>query len=210
MSQSFFSIISLISILLFSACNQQSSKSSSSNHKPDSAAIEKNDAAVKIFQNYLLLKKPVSVFHQAIDSVNQAIKTDSNYALAYYNKARMFAEVDSIFAAIKVLDSLIKQDSSQIKAITQQGFLYEKMGKQTIAQEKYEKAITEYEKKLQKNPDDVKMQSERAFLFIFTHSKQKALSEINKVLKNYPNNETAKAYKNNIKTFDREQFISTM
>lgn len=193
----------------FLGCNPEVSYSKLSSQQQKEIAIQKNDAAVKLFQQFMLINGSDSLFYQALDSVNTAIKYDSAYARAYHNKASMLAEVDSTKAAIRVLDQLVKIDSTQIMAITLQGFFYEQIGDSLKAHAKYLEAIVAYEQRIKNNPEDVNAKVERAFLFLFTDSKNKALKEINKVIQDHPESQAAIIRKESIQNFNRREFIKS-
>lgn len=74
----------------------------------------------------------------------------------------------------------------------------------------FENAIATYDEKLKEEPDNVWLWTERAWLFVLTDSKEKALEEIEKVLVKFPDDETARLYKEEIVNFDRDEFIDPM
>lgn len=175
-------------------------------------AIQKTNSAYQLFQRYLLLHESDSIAYQALDSLDLAIQYDSTYSLAYQHKSNILAHLDSIQTAIEVTQILLRIDPSDGMIIIQQGFLYERLAMQAKdkARKSFEEAITIYDQKLKEEPDNVWLWSERAWLFAFTDSREKALEEIDKVIEKFPGDETALSYKDEILNFNRQEFIESL
>jgi len=201
-----------LAMLLVAGCQKKTELSDKAPEINRELAIQKTNSANQLFQRYLLLHGSDSIAYQALDSLNMAIQNDSTYSLAYQHKSNILAHLDSLNAAIEVIEAFLDINPEDDMAMTQKGFLYERLSKQSKnkAKEAFENAIAIYDEKLKEEPDNVWLWSERAWLFVFTDSKEKALEEIGKVIEKFPDDETARLYKEEIVNFDRDEFINSM
>jgi tetratricopeptide (TPR) repeat protein len=89
----------------------------------------------------------------------------------------------------------------------EQGFLFEKMGRVKLANEKYKLVLSAYEKRLGDNPMSIKTRADIAFLYLFLEDRNRAIDEIQNLILENPKNEDLKATEELIKNFDRKRFI---
>ena len=177
-------------------------------------AIKLNNKAIELYS--YVGGEPVSMhdslmLDSALVLLNNAIKLDAQYYLAYANKAMILASYKLYTQAIETLNYIIKIRPNYVEGIANQGFLYEKMGDLTKANEKYKEAIEAYLKRLNdpyKIMDGVAVQADIAFMLLFVDGKDKALQLIDTIIARNPDNKTAKFMKGNITAFNREDFIS--
>jgi len=207
----------LIMILgVFIVINCQSNMDDFQNLSPEDRkelAIQKNDVAMQMFQRYLLLHENDSIAYQVLDSLDLAIKYDSTYSLAYQNKAGILTQMGNYQEAVNVLETLVqRQDTTEAMVITHLGMSYDMLSHfyKEKAQKTLEKAIAIYDEKLKEDPENVWMWSERAMLFAYSGSREKALEEIEKIIAKFPDDDMPLSYKEEILRFDREEFIKSM
>jgi tetratricopeptide (TPR) repeat protein len=93
--------------------------------------------------------------------------------------------------------------------VTAQGFVLERMGEVELAEAKYKEALGIYERRLEDDPENEKIQSDIAFVHIFLENKGAALEEIQNSILNNPNSQQLKMAEEAIKNFDRKEFIDT-
>ena len=158
-------------------------------------------------------KQSILLLDSALSLLNEAIKIDSTYYLAYANKANILSKLKKYEEAIETLDKAVKLRKNYAEGISMQGFLYEKMGMQEKANLKYKKAIKAYMARLNsdfKTEDRVNVQIDIAFMLLFTEDKQTALQVIDTIISHNPENEMATFMKENIKIFNREEFINNL
>ena len=170
-------------------------------------AIRKNDAAGRLFQRYILLEEDRSLVKAALDSIDLAIHLDNQNPVFYYNKANFLSSIDSLEKAVGVLSELINLDSTQVEAMIIQGHLYRKMNKRNFAEESFLKALDNYNRKLVYETDNEVILGDRAFLYLFLYSKEEALSEIERLIKRYPDTEYFIDIKFDINNYDEKEFL---
>ena len=88
-----------------------------------------------------------------------------------------------------------------------QGFLLEKTGSLELADEKYRQSLKAYQRRLEDDPENDKVQSDIAFLYIFLENENIAIDEIQNFIRKNPESEQLKMMEGVIKNFDREKFI---
>jgi len=199
-------IVVIISVLvLLTSCNKK--EHDVSEDKRVKEAIKKNDAAVKLLQEYRVYSGDQKDLNNAMDSINMAIQLDSTYARAFWNKSLIFAEKKKFQEAIESLEMVRKLKSRNNNSILTQGFYYLKMGDTVKAKGKYQEALQHCNKYLTNNPNDLEMKRQRAFVYTFTHSQEKALAEINQIINNYPDDKIAQSVKHSIKNVNNDFII---
>lgn len=199
---------SIALILFFYSC---SSTEKDSYQSINPQAIELNNQVALILQEESLFRGVFpndSLLNKALDLVNQAIEYDSSYALAYSNKATVLCRLGHYNEAIASLEQASALKPNYAEVIQAQGFIYEKLGQIDYASDKYQEAIIAFDNRLKKDPKNVQFMTGKAFLLLFTEGKDFALAEINKIIDQYPDNNTALIMKETISLFNREEFIA--
>lgn len=188
-------------LLLYSCSSEQK--------KVNPEAILLNNQAMEIFNQTIFkpLSESENKLNEALFLLNKAISLDSNYLLAYNNKVNVELKLGNYNAALKTLDKIYELDNNA-ETISLQGFIYEKTGQLDSANKKYIQAMEMYENQINQNPELVELKAARAFMLIFTENEKVALIEINNLLKQYPNNESAIMMEQTIRHFHRESFIN--
>lgn len=200
-------------VLLVASCTEREKKSdhgkSIITYWPDSTALKLNNRAVQLIgdaaHTYDTLKE--DLYDSAITYLNQAIEIDSLYLLAYTNKAQALQRKGSLEEALEVLNQveIIKPGFTEV--LMGQGFLLEKMGKKELAEQKYRQVFEVYSKRLENDPENDKVQSDIAFVYIFLEDKDKAIGEIESFILENSESEDLKMMEGLIKDFDRKKFI---
>jgi Tfp pilus assembly protein PilF len=215
----------LISLLLFqlfilSSCLNEKSKKDNIYEQTninsfDSTKLENafqftNEAVVLLS----LIDRPLSKDDSAdlllaMNLLNKAIEEDSLYYSAYLNRAKAYSllnQYDKSFRDYRVIER-IKPDMAE--TYTLQGFLYEKLGKNDLANQKYYEAIRVYDK-LINNADKIDDRINRAFILSLVN-KEKGDSEIEKLIEEYPNDTNLLFWKEKLfEDFDREEYINSL
>lgn len=146
----------------------------------------------------------------ALTFLNKAIKLDSQYYLAYANKANILSKLKRYNEAIEILERIIKIRPDYAEGIANQGFLYEKMGDINKADEKYKSAIGAYIRRLNdpyKIMNKINVQVDIAFMLLFTESKEMATQAIDTIIARNPDSKIAIYMKGTIMSFNRQEFI---
>jgi tetratricopeptide (TPR) repeat protein len=178
-------------------------------YKADSNAVALNNKAINLMSQAWPGNDSLSniIYDSALRYLDQAIKIDSLYILAYTNKAQALQRKGSFEEALEVLNKveIIKPGFAEV--VMGQGFILEKMGEIKLAQQKYWQALKLYEKRLESDPGNDKAQSDIAFLYLFLEDKNKAIDEIQNLILENPESKQLKMMEGVIKNFDRKKFI---
>jgi tetratricopeptide (TPR) repeat protein len=177
-------------------------------------AIKLNNKAIELYS--YVGGEPVSIhdsllLDSALFLLNKAIKIDTQYYLAYANKAMILGKFKKYSEAIEVFDDIVKIRPYYAEGIANQGFLFEKIGNYNKAKEKYQESIKAYLLRMNnsyKINDKANIQADIAFMLLFIEGKDKALQLIDTIISLNPNNKVVKFMKGNIATFNRKEFIS--
>lgn len=206
-------ILFLTTLLILASCSNRENKSqqiqSIDKHRPDSNAVRLSNKAARLMGEISGYNDSLNnvLYDSALIYLNQAIEIDSLYVMAYTNKAQVLQRRGSLEQALVVLRKvdIMKPDFAEV--IMGQGLILEKMGKLQLADQKYRQALEAYEKRLENNPSNTRVQSDIAFLYIFLEDKNRAIDEIRNLILEHPDNEALKAMEGYIKDFDRKEFI---
>jgi tetratricopeptide repeat protein len=119
------------------SCNAQRNKGLCCGHKPDSAAIVLNNQAVNAYT--YRSNSPDSV-KKALTLLDNAIAKDSDYQLAYANKATYLNDQGNVTQALETLNAYLKRNPTEPYTILGAGMFYEKMGNKKEAMDYYKRA----------------------------------------------------------------------
>lgn len=142
----------------------------------------------------LINKRNETSYQEAIKLLDEAIRLDTTYYMAYSNKAVILTRLGKYNEAINIYRHLvanIKPDYPE--AFTMLGMLYDKIGEKSTAKEYYEKAIQKYSDRIKKNEDVMDMVNKAHLNYIL--DMQKGLNEIDSLIKVYPKNDELPMYK---------------
>jgi tetratricopeptide (TPR) repeat protein len=167
-------------------------------------AIELNNKAVNLIAKSFGDDTPLN---NALLILDQAIKIDSSYYVAYQSKATVLCKLKKYESAIKTLDKVIQLHKNVAEVFSTQGFILEKIGRKKEAIAKYKSASNEYDRLIKKYPNKVEYQINKAFLLVFIDNKETAQKSIKEIIKKYPENKNAKAILFMLNSFDRKQYI---
>ena len=153
----------------------------------NSRAIKLNNRAIDLY-SYVggepVSKRDSLLLDSALVLLNKAIKIDTQYYLAYANKAMILSKFKKYPEAIEVLSYIVRIRPNYAEGFANQGFLYEKTGNYEKAVAKYHEAIEAYLRRLNepyKIIDRVNIQADIAFMLLFLDGKDKALQLIPKL-----------------------------
>ncbi len=190
----------------------------------DSLVLEKtkksmkfNAVASKIIVNSSkpLTSQETVDLRNAIVLLDSAIAIDPFVSSNYINKSHAQQILGLYPEAIKTLDIIIKIAPYLGELYSEKGFIYEKMGKLDSANISYKNAIDQLNKRISnsnentKKSEEIKLNAlmEKAFLESLLNFK-KGLSQINSLIKKYPDNQDLKLFKKVwFDDFNRKEFI---
>ena len=223
-------LVVLLSILSlnFYACNNKTSFESSNDQKEkddytndlsyytDTSNIEilaLNDMAVQLLQKSQRYKKDMyfkdSLLREALKYVNLALEKDSNFYNAYLNKSAVLRGFGQYEESIEPLQELLSRKIFP-EAIFTLGLLYEKIGKQDLADKNYREAYIAYGDYLKTPISTERDKMNKDYILLFLEGKEKVLKDINEKIKNDPNNTSLLIDKKIIEEFNREEFIANL
>ena len=111
--------------------------------------------------------------------------------------------------SIKPLHELLSRKKYP-EAIFTLGLLYEKVGKQDLADKKYREAYEAYEEYLKSPLATERDEMNKDYVLLFLEGKEKVLKDINQKLKKEPGNTSLLIDKDIIEQFNRQEFIESL
>ncbi len=165
-------------------------------HKQSNMQANFSAKVIKLNEQATLLinKRNETSYHEAIKLLDEAIRIDTTYFMAYSNKAVVLTRLGKYHEAIniyKYLTTNIKPDYPE--AFTMLGMLYDKIGKNSLAKEYYKKAIQKYSDRIRKKEDVMDLVNKAHLNYIL--DRQNGLKEIDSLIKVYPKNNELPMYK---------------
>lgn len=142
---SFFQV-SLLLIVMF--CSVQCKRGTKDSYRPDPAAIALNDeAAMKCARGWF---HPDSL-RKAITLLDRAIAKDSDYQVAYGNKAQYLTMLGETSRALETLNTYLRRNPADPYGLFIAGILYEKMGNKKDAMVYYRRADVNFKRLYEKD-----------------------------------------------------------
>jgi tetratricopeptide (TPR) repeat protein len=199
--------------ILLAAIFLLSCKPSHSQGKPDPEAVKLNNIAFHIgFDSVFTSTRDSTdnLLKKAIGILNKAIKIDSNYQFAYWNKFQFQTQLKQMDSALATGNQLIKHwpDNATFRFII--GERYEIKGDAVTSNSYYRVALSILNKQLSAiSVTDKHYKSlifEKATVLILLNQ----IGEAHRILKDVYDNETDESYKENLKTlmtFNRHELI---
>ena len=178
--------------------------------QPDSMALILNNKGVYLMGQALMTDDSVIkkvLYDSALIYLEDAIREDSQYVLAYTNKSQVLRKIGNLKASLEPLEMARTIDRDLAEVIMAQGFTLEKMGDMELAMQKYREALVAFEKRLHDRPNDIKVQLDIAFLYIFLEDQNKAVDEVENLIIEKPDMDDLKEFERYVKEFDRKKFI---
>lgn len=170
-------------IMLIGAVNSCKSQSSNKIIIPPKECIELNNKGMKCLMDYPMYGK--KGLDSAIDLLNEAVKCDTTYFIAYSNLAIAYDRKkdynDEMFALNKML-SLTNNDPTYLVL---KGMVFERMDKIDSANKTYQLAKIVFQKKLTEHPTATLVNG-IVLLTALTEGKDEAMKELNKQIKLHP------------------------
>ena len=152
MNRNFLLASSLFLFLSLMSCNAQRNKGLCCGHKPDSAAIVLNNQAVNAYTNRS--NSPDSV-KKALTLLDNAIAKDSDYQLAYGNKANYLNDQGNVTQALETLNAYLKRNPTEPYTLLGAGMFYEKMGNKKEAMDYYKRAEENFKRLYEEDHNSV-------------------------------------------------------
>jgi len=126
-------------------------------------------------------------YNKAVEDYDQAIRLDSNLAIAYKNRGLTYSKIggyDEAFAdydkAVSLDPNLVILDSNLAIAYNNRGSSYFKMGY-------YDKAISDYSRAIKLNPDNIQAYGALSFLYKLKGDYDKVIMYYSQVIRLNPN-----------------------
>jgi hypothetical protein len=167
------------------------------------SASRLNDLAILVFQKYSYI--PDSV-RRSISLLDQAISQDSAFITAHKNKVSLLGFLGLNDDAMIELDETRKYNKLDPELVCIQGYMLEKNGKTDEADMKYRQADKMYDYLIGVNQNFIDNSIGKAFLQFFIKGKSAALSEYNRLKRNYLDDKIL-LFRSMFYNFDKEEFI---
>jgi tetratricopeptide (TPR) repeat protein len=167
-----------------------------SNYVHNEEKVRFSAEVIKLNEQAILLinERNETSYLKAIKILDKAIGLDTTYHMAYAHKADVLSKLGKYYEAIDLYKHIvenIKPDYLEIYPAL--GIHYEKIGKDSIAREFYEKAIHKYSERINKNGGIIDMVNRAHIIYIL--DKEKGLKEIDSLIKIYPTHMELQMYK---------------
>lgn len=160
--------------------------------KYNADAIKLNNKSIKLYNEVwsLISKQDTVELFKAIDYLDQAIKLDSNYYIAYANKSKILVHIERYDEALNVLDKIIelRTDFAVFGYIDQAEILKKNMQRNNEAKDKYKKAIEICENKISAAGKNERCEyiCSIAYIKTLSSSETKANRYLDAMAKKYP------------------------
>jgi len=148
---------------------------------------------------------------RVIAILDKAIQLDSLNPAPYMSQAGFYCQLGLRRAALRVLARLLSANPNVVGALTSQGFILERMGKQREAREKYLKEIALCSRLIEQNgPDSIQVTQRLALAVavLFAKGKAQGVLEYNKILSIYPKNTMVLFERSLFYDFDRKSLLN--
>ncbi len=194
----------------FLSCSRNDQSNSGSTNVTDTLAVISNNKGARLLGRLSKFNSDSmnhTIFDSALIYLNRAIEIDRNYLVAHANKATLFRKMGLLRQSLAVLHRMEELYADDPGIVMEQAFTLEKTGQLDSAQGRYWHALELLEKKLDREPFNVKIKSDIAFLYIFLENKNYALMEIQALVSKYPDDPNLRQIQVYISDFDRQKFI---
>ena len=116
--------------------------------------------------------------------IDESISIDSNYYLAYQTKTRYLTAEKKYDEALKVNDLVFLSglEKDNLIAFAHRAALYELLKYDDLANKAYKEAISLYDDRIEKYPDDLNALSIRAMLLFFSEGKDEGIEAYRELL----------------------------
>lgn len=161
--------------------------------KPSPKAVELNNQAVSLFHQ-LIAEQKLHELPQALNLLDEAVKTDPNYHQAYANKAGFLLSLKRYPEAAEAFTQAIKIRPHAGEYYIGQALALKKAGDFEKAKESCRYAIAAFNLRLKDNPNNPS-RLDRAIAVFLLGYKNVALDEVNDILKKNHNDTTAQQIK---------------
>jgi tetratricopeptide (TPR) repeat protein len=143
--------------------------------------------------------------------LNEAIKLDSsNYKAYTFKMATMNAsrpKNKKFYKLLRFLDIMSRKFPDKPDAIFWQGQIYDKIGKKTKADSIYNVLLKKYNQTLSKDSNNSVILTDRVKLYLFLYGKEKAIEELNRLIKIYPEDNYMLQLREEYRIFSKEDYL---
>ena len=178
MNHCFKTVISIVLILItIHSCSQNKI-----NHPPE--CIKLNNEGVSYLMNYPMNGE--KGLNKAIDLFKQAINCDSTNTVFYTSLATAYEKKHNYNGEMMMLDKSLKLTANNPDLLLEKGMLFEVKGNFDSAKIIYHLTQVEYEKRLNKQPDEIGLIKGFILLKGVIGGKEAAIKELDKQIKIHP------------------------
>jgi tetratricopeptide (TPR) repeat protein len=169
-------------------------------------ARELNDSAMTLSHNIAMRRSP-HTYTDVVSLLNQALSIDSTYQLAYTNKITVLMNAEQYGKAIHLLRKLIKKRPHETHAKIQIGIAYELRGNTAKSQQYLKRALGDYSRQIDAQPDSLNLFLDRAFVKLLLGRKKEAIKEIDSLSSAHPNSMRVKSMTEVIERTQKEDIV---
>ncbi|MEP2446792.1 MAG: hypothetical protein ABJI69_06155 [Balneola sp.] len=198
----------ILFIFVVSACDTEKLQSETKTGV-DSLAIQLSMSATERYGEYIFgrINSPDSL-ELSLNELDKAIEIEPNLLELYTAKVNILLELDRNEQAIEVSKEVLAIKPDQVEAMTFIGFINEKIGKNELAQEWYQRALVAYDKRIEENRFVVNSKVNKVFLLLFTENEESAKKAYFKLKKEYPENNDIDYLEFVFEDFDKQEFLN--
>lgn len=198
----------ILFIFVVSSCDTEKLQSEAKTGV-DSLAIQLSMSATERYGEYIFgrINSPDSL-ELSLNELDKAIEIEPNLLELYTAKVNILLELDRNEQAIEVSKEVLAIKPDQVEAMTFIGFINEKIGKNELAQEWYQRALVAYDKRIEENRFVVNSKVNKVFLLLFTENEESAKKAYFKLKKEYPENNDIDYLEFVFEDFDKQEFLN--
>lgn len=195
-------------IFLISACDTEKLQKETKT-RVDSLAIQLSMSATERYREYVFgrIKSPDSL-ELSLNELDKAIEIEPDLEELYTAKINILLELDRNEEAIEVSKEVLVVKPDLVEAMTFIGFINEKIGKNDLAQEWYQRALVAYDKRIEEDRFVVNSKVNKVFLLLFTENEESAKKAYLELKKEYPENNDIDYLEFVFEDFDKQEFLN--
>ncbi|MEP0971319.1 MAG: hypothetical protein ABJH91_05455 [Balneola sp.] len=195
-------------IFVISACDTEKSQSETKTGV-DSLAIQLSMSATERYGEYIFgrINSPDSL-ELSLNELDKAIEIEPNLHELYTAKINILLELGRNEQAIEVSKEILVIKPDLVEAMTYIGFINEKIGKNDLAQEWYQRTLVAYDKRIEEDRFVVNSKANKVFLLLFTENEESAKKAYFELKKEYPENNDINYLEFVFEDFDKHEFLN--
>jgi len=144
----------------------------------------------------------------SLNELDKAIEIEPNLHELYTAKINILLELGRNEQAIEVSKEILVIKPDLVEAMTYIGFINEKIGKNDLAQEWYQRTLVAYDKRIEEDRFVVNSKANKVFLLLFTENEESAKKAYFELKKEYPENNDINYLEFVFEDFDKHEFLN--